>query len=187
MTGAFSESIPSMQKSHNPSRDTASPGLSSSRIPENVLEQRVRTIESLAQLLDSAFQIPGTKIRIGIDPLLGLIPGVGDFISLVVSSYPIYVAARCGVSWMTVLRMIFNVAMDSIVGLIPILGDIFDFTFKANQRNLRLLQQSLSHETSRTTRSKEQLMKVSGTIVLVLLGTVIFIAGAITAFLISLL
>lgn len=187
MTGAFSETISSMQRSHIQPRERETPTSSENRSPEKILEQRVRAVESFTQLLDSAFQIPGTKIRIGIDPLLGLIPGVGDFVSLIMSSYPIYVAARCGVSWTTVFRMILNVAMDSLIGLIPVLGDIFDFAFKANQRNLRLLQQSLSQEATRRPRSKEQLLKVSGTIVLVLLGTVIFMAGAITAFLISLL
>jgi hypothetical protein len=97
-------------------------------------------LEFLARILDDVFQIPGTNIRFGLDPLIGLIPGVGDVISATLSSYMIWRAHKLGASRLTLLRMAGNVAVDTVLGAIPVLGDIFDVQFRANRRNLDLLR-----------------------------------------------
>lgn len=91
--------------------------------------------------MDAQFRIPGTKVRFGLDGILGLIPGAGDLISLVISGYLVSSAVKNGASGFVVARMVFNTAIDAIFGAIPILGDVFDIFYKANMRNVRLLQQ----------------------------------------------
>lgn len=85
----------------------------------------------------------GGGYSIGLDPLIGLVPGIGDLIGTAVSSFIIFQARRAGVPKATVLRMMANVAIDSAVGAIPFAGDAFDFVFKANQRNLKLYRQAM--------------------------------------------
>ena len=91
--------------------------------------------------MDAQFSIPNTKIRFGLDGIIGLIPGVGDLFSLGISGYLISSAMKNGASRFVVARMVLNSGVDAIIGAIPILGDIFDVAFKANMRNVRLLQQ----------------------------------------------
>jgi hypothetical protein len=100
-------------------------------------------IRRLAWWLDDAFRIPGTQQRVGFDALIGLIPGVGDTIGAVFSTYIIIEAARRGASVWTVARMLGNVGVETVFGAIPLLGDLFDVVFKANQRNLALLGDTL--------------------------------------------
>ena len=97
-------------------------------------------LEFLARILDDVFHIPGTKIRFGLDPLIGLIPGIGDAISATLSSYLIWRAHKLGASRLTLLRMAGNLAVDTVLGAIPVFGDIFDVQFRANRRNLDLLR-----------------------------------------------
>ncbi len=96
--------------------------------------------ERLARLLDSQFRVPGTRMRFGVDGVLGLVPGVGDAAGLALSSMVIVQAVRLGARGSTVVRMVLNVALDTVVGAIPLLGSVFDFAFKANNRNIALLQ-----------------------------------------------
>jgi Domain of unknown function (DUF4112) len=91
-------------------------------------------------LLDSAFAIPGTRFRIGLDGILGLIPGIGDATGAALSIYLIFEAARLGLPLSTLLRMVGNVAVETAVGAIPIVGDIFDIAWKANMRNMALVR-----------------------------------------------
>ncbi len=95
----------------------------------------------LATLMDSRFKIPGTNIRFGLDALIGLIPGAGDFATLLVSGYMITLLAKNGASGFVLARMVLNVGIDWAIGAIPLIGDIFDIYFKANQRNMTLLRQ----------------------------------------------
>jgi len=104
----------------------------------------VRSSNALARLLDTAVRIPGTNIRLGLDAVLGLIPGAGDAVGALLSSYIILAAARQGASRAVLLRMIGNVAIDSVIGAIPVLGDIFDVAFKSNVRNAALLDRVAS-------------------------------------------
>lgn len=100
-------------------------------------------VQRLSKFLDNAIAIPGTSYRVGVDPLLGLFPGVGDYLGAFLSGYIVLEAARIGASRATILRMIFNVIVDTIIGLIPGLGDIFDIFWKANARNMVLLKKQL--------------------------------------------
>ena len=104
-------------------------------------------VRKLAEVLDTKFQIAG--IKFGVDALVGLIPLVGDAATTLVSLYPLYVAQQHRVGLMTRARMLGNVAIDWAVGLVPLVGDLFDVGFKANTRNLRILEQALSARLQR--------------------------------------
>lgn len=106
-------------------------------------EVDLQKLESLVRLLDEAFAIPGTKWRVGLDSLLGLVPGAGDLASAVMAGYVLRQSAKLGVSRLTLARMFGNVALDLAVGAVPVLGDLFDVAFKSNRRNLRLLRKHL--------------------------------------------
>ena len=100
-------------------------------------------ITALTRLLDSAFVIPGTTRRIGLDSIIGLVPGIGDAVSTALASYIIWEARQLGLPRWKVARMIGNVAVDTTVGAIPLVGDLFDVAFKANRRNIRILREHL--------------------------------------------
>ena len=114
------------------------------RYADPIIEASVARIEILAKLMDSAFQIPGTNTRMGLDAIIGLIPGIGDLISQIVSSYIIWEARKLGVSRLTIARMIGNSLIDTIVGSVPLAGDAFDVFFRANIKNLALLKAHLA-------------------------------------------
>jgi hypothetical protein len=103
-------------------------------------DDRLRWVEKVSHLLDSQFSVPGTTWRFGLDPLMGLIPVVGGLPSLAISGVLILTMMRHGASGNVVVRMLLNVLLDTIVGAIPVLGTIFDFAYKANERNVRLLR-----------------------------------------------
>ena len=93
---------------------------------------------ALARLLDTQFKIPGTNWRFGLDPILGLIPGVGDFLSFLMQAWLVLSIFSKGVSGELAARLTFNILLDTLVGSIPVIGQAWDFWFKANQRNLKL-------------------------------------------------
>lgn len=101
----------------------------------------MQQVDRLSKLMDKKFRIPGTDFRFGLDGLLGLIPGVGDMSTFAVSCYLITLMAKNGASGYVMVRMVLNVVIDAIIGSIPLVGDIFDFAFKANSRNMKLMQQ----------------------------------------------
>ena len=101
--------------------------------------RRLEALQRWATLLDAAFGIPGTRIRFGIDALVGLIPGAGDALAGIFSAAIILQAARMGIPRVVLVRMVFNALIDVVLGAIPILGDLFDVGWKANLRNVRLL------------------------------------------------
>jgi hypothetical protein len=103
------------------------------------LQARER-LRFLAWLLDSSIRIPGTRFTVGLDALIGLVPFLGDLIGVLVSSFIVGEAARLGASRTVLARMAFNVAVEGLVGLVPFAGDVFDAAWKANQRNVRLLE-----------------------------------------------
>src|SRR5688572_26515644 len=103
--------------------------------------RRLKDAERLVRLMDSQFQLPGTKFRFGLDGLLGLMPGAGDLSTFAVSGYMPVIIARNGASGFVLARMIVNVLLDAAIGSIPLIGDLFDLVFKANIRNLRLMQE----------------------------------------------
>lgn len=101
----------------------------------------ISNLETLAKVMDSQFRIPGTSIRFGLDALLGLIPGAGDFGTFLISGYMVLLLAQNGASGFVLTRMVLNILIDALFGSIPVLGDIFDVAFKANQRNVSLLRE----------------------------------------------
>ncbi|WP_426061414.1 DUF4112 domain-containing protein [Hymenobacter sp. B1770] len=101
---------------------------------------RLRWVEQMARLMDSHFRLPGTRFRFGLDPLLGLLPVVGDLTSLAVSGALVMTMMRHGASGAVVVRMAINILLDAVIGSIPLLGNLFDFAFKANNRNVALLR-----------------------------------------------
>jgi hypothetical protein len=104
-------------------------------------QKQLKDLESLARLMDAQFRIPGTNFRFGLDGIIGLIPGAGDLSTFAVSGYMVVRMAQNGASGYVMARMILNILIDAIVGAIPLIGDLFDIGFKANMRNMRLMQQ----------------------------------------------
>jgi hypothetical protein len=125
---------------------------------------RLRTI---ARLFDQAFAIPGTKWRFGIDALFGLVPGLGDIAGAVVAVYAIRVARMLRAPGTIQLHMLSNIALDALVGTIPIAGDLFDFVYKAQTRNLALLDEWMASPHRTTQRSRRGLIFIPLTIILV--------------------
>lgn len=111
------------------------------------IEQEVQMLETLAHLMDSAFVIPGTSMRVGVDSLIGLIPGLGDTISALISSYIVKQASKYNLPWHLKLQMSFNIFIDWLIGIIPLIGDLFDVGWKANTRNVELLKKHLEKQT----------------------------------------
>ena len=112
--------------------------------PERVEEERLK---AYAHLLDSAVRLPG-GFRIGLDGIVGLVPGIGDLMGAGLSGYLIYGAYRLNIPRTVIAKMIINTTLETVIGAIPILGDIFDFVFKANERNARLLHAALDERKS---------------------------------------
>ena len=108
----------------------------------DTLAAREREIAAFGRCLDSSIRLPG-GFRIGWDGIIGLVPGIGDVIGLGLSSYLVWRAAELGLPRATLARMLGNVALETVIGAVPIVGDAFDFAFKANNRNVRLLQRAL--------------------------------------------
>ena len=111
-------------------------------------ERRLARLRRVGYLLDNSIPIPGTRFRLGIDQLIGLVPGIGDLIGGLLSLYIIVESARIGAPRGLLARMGWNVAIDTLVGEVPILGDLFDIGFKANIRNLALLDGYLDRKST---------------------------------------
>lgn len=135
--------------------------------------QRLGALRHISRLLDSAFAVPGTSYRVGLDPILGLIPGLGDLVSPLFTIGILWQGRELGIPKGVQLRMIVNVAIDTLVGVVPVVGDLFDFAWKANDRNLALLELH-AHEERRAT---------PGDWLFVLVMTVLLVALAVTPFL----
>ena len=128
-------------------------------------------LDVLAKLMDSQFKIPGTNIRFGLDSLIGLVPGAGDFVTFLISGYMMTILAKNGASGFVLARMTLNILIDALVGSIPLLGDVFDVAFKANRRNMKLM-----HEHYVEGRHKGGAWKVVVPILFILLLVIIGLA-----------
>jgi hypothetical protein len=147
--------------------------MSDSSPPPHLADSRVTRLQRLRRLgraLDSAIGIPGTKFRFGLDPIIGLIPGGGDTAGLVLSSFIVLEAARLGASKSVLSTMAFNILLETIAGTVPVVGDIFDVTWKSNLRNIDLLEEHL--KLSRPTRQSNH-----GFALLLIGGLLIVFAG----------
>jgi hypothetical protein len=134
----------------------------------------------LADLLDQRFTIPGTSIRIGLDPIISLIPGIGDLIANVTGSVILVIAAQLGVPKVVLVRMGINIAMNTVIGAIPIFGDIISIWFRSNVRNVDLLQRYLGGPTKRAVLSDWLFVIVLITGLLLLIGGIVL--GAVWLF-----
>jgi hypothetical protein len=143
-------------------------------VPDGTLD--LEHLKLLAKLMDSAFEIPGLRLRFGVDAILGLFPGIGDLATSFVSLYILQEAQRRGVSRVTLTRMSFNVLVDLLVGSIPMLGDVFDVVWKSNQKNVKLL---IQHESTPEARRRR---KVGDWFFLALLISILMtvLAGSLT-------
>lgn len=116
-------------------------------LPETVDEAAIRRMQAVALILDDGVRVPGTNFRIGIDPIVGVVPGAGDTVAAAVSLYIVLESARLGVSHTTLVRMLGNIAVDTAGGSVPVLGVLFDAVWKANRRNLKLALRDLTAAT----------------------------------------
>ena len=149
--------------------------MSNSRQGDNYLDNssqfrhapRLKRMRQLSQLLDGAIAIPGTKQRIGLDPILGLIPGGGDTVSALLSGYIIIEAAQMGLPRKALLQMVLNLVIDTVAGSVPIVGDIFDVVSKANFRNMQIVE---SHAKAPAANPKVDRLFIG----LLIIGLIIF-------------
>ena len=102
-------------------------------------EQAQRRLQRIAKLMDSQIRVPVIGLRIGADAIIGLVPGFGDIVTGAIGAYLIYEAQRLGVPRSAIVRMVANIAVDTAIGAIPVAGDIWDFFFRANDRNMQIL------------------------------------------------
>lgn len=107
--------------------------------PDVISRETLIKLQHLSTLMDKAFVIPGTNIRFGLDSIVGLVPVIGDTLTVAVSGYIYTFARKAGVPRHKRLRMVWNIFIDWLIGLIPLLGDIFDVAFKANSKNVRII------------------------------------------------
>jgi hypothetical protein len=135
-------------------------------------------MNNLAWLLDNSIPIPILNYRIGLDALIGLIPGLGDVAGLLVSSLIVVGAIRLGVPPAIVMRMLLNLVIEAVIGLIPVLGDLFDATFKANVRNVQLLTLALDPTQPGYTASLNQSRGVVVATIAALIAVLVLIVGA---------
>jgi len=109
-------------------------------------QQRITALRHAARLLDSAYQVPGTSYRFGLDPIVGLVPGLGDLISPLFTIALLWQSHDLRLPRIVQLRMLFNVVIDTVIGIVPVAGDLFDFAWKANDMNMALLERHAYEE-----------------------------------------
>lgn len=136
------------------------------------IDSRTKRLRVLAKLLDNSISIPGTSWKIGFDPIIGLIPGIGDLIGAVVSGYIILEAARADIHPLILARMLANVGIDTMLGAVPAVGDVFDAAWKSNMKNVALLERHLAIEApvAHEKRSAIGLMAIAFVVLVLILG-----------------
>lgn len=136
-------------------------------------DKNVKHLKSIATILDSQFEGP-FKIRFGLDGILGLIPGLGDFITTCASLYILINAAKLGCGPATLIRMGFNIAVENILDMIPLFGNLFDFYWKSNLKNVALLERHLANPKKETRNSRILVIMILLSLTLILFSTVYF-------------
>lgn len=138
-------------------------------------DDRLAALSSLAHLLDRAFRVPGTSWRFGLDSIIGLVPGAGDVLGSLAGTYSLWTARQLGAPASIQMRMLLNLAIDAVVGAVPLAGDLFDFAFKAHSRNLALLERWLA--TPHTTRRSSSFVLIFAVLVLLaIVGGAVWLA-----------
>ncbi|MGB3404948.1 MAG: DUF4112 domain-containing protein [Microcoleaceae cyanobacterium] len=138
----------------------------------------VRQLRQLSHVLDNAIPVPGTSYRIGLDPILGLIPGGGDIVGGILSAYIMFKAFQMGVPRKTLTQMATNIALESLVGTVPVLGDVFDVAWKANVKNVELLETHLNVPTPEAKKANPLyvFLLIAGLLLLIVLIAAVGIA-----------
>jgi uncharacterized protein DUF4112 len=131
-------------------------------------------LRAIARLFDQAFGVPGTRWRFGIDALFGLVPGLGDVMGALVAVYAMHVGRTLRVPAAIQLHMLGNIALDALIGTVPLLGDIFDFVFKAQTRNLALLDAWMKSPERTTRRSRRGVVLVPLIVIAVFAALTVF-------------
>ncbi|HET7190257.1 MAG TPA: DUF4112 domain-containing protein [Gemmatimonadaceae bacterium] len=131
---------------------------------------RART---LTNLLDNAVRVPGTSMRFGLDPVLGLIPGLGDVAGAALGGYVVLLASQLGAPTTVIVRMLGNVVIDTVGGTVPVIGDLFDAGWKSNSRNLALLERHLGKPESTKRASRAVVWLTVAALVLLAVGSVV--------------
>lgn len=146
--------------------------------------REVKWLEQATSLMDNLFRIPGTNMRFGLDPIIGLLPFIGEMVTFGISGVMVLSMVKHGASRKVIILMIVNILIDSILGSIPLIGDLFDFSFKANRRNLKLLKE---HQLEgKHTGSGTGVLVAVAMVLLLLMGLVIFGLWKLGAYLIGL-
>ncbi len=135
----------------------------------------VEAAELLAKVLDTTVRIPGTSLYLGLDPLIGLIPGIGDVLANLIGTVILGMAARLEVPRIVITRMSLNLLINGVVGAVPIFGDLFSVWFRSNSRNADLLRQAATQATRRTHYDWTYVVGIIGGTVVLLLGLVAFV------------
>ena len=137
-------------------------------------EEKLLRLKLLSERLDELTKIPGTNQKIGIDAIIGVIPILGDFIGVVFSTYIMYSGIKMGVSSKVLTKMAANIAIEFIIGWIPIIGDVFDILWKANKRNVELIEDATAEKQ---VNEKLNYLIIASLIILIL-GTILVILGS---------
>jgi len=155
-----------------------------SEAPETMLahDRRLARLQRMAWWLDEVIRVPGTRIRIGLDPILGLIPGLGDVVGAFLSAAIVMESIRRGVPKSTVVRIVTNIILDTTIGALPVLGDLFDFAWKSNRRNLDLLERHVVHPSKAQRSDRLWLTTVFGVLGVVCAGLLVGFAFLVDAF-----
>jgi len=128
---------------------------------------------ALTNLLDNAVRVPGTSMRFGLDPVLGLIPGLGDVAGAALSGYVVLLASQLGAPTTVIVRMLGNVVIDTVGGTLPLIGDLFDAGWKSNSRNLVLLERHLGKPESTKRASRAVVWLTVAALLLLAVGSVV--------------
>lgn len=150
-------------------------------VAEAELHHVVERLRRLAEELDRRWRLPGTPIRFGWDAVLGLVPGIGDAIPLLLGATIPLVAVRCGVPLPVVARMVANLGVDAFLGAVPVIGDLFDIAWKAHRRNLRLLEAALANPRRAARRSAAWWALGLAAVLVVIVGLAALIVAAVVA------
>jgi hypothetical protein len=114
---------------------------------KEILEEKLTRLRQLSENLDESFTIPGTNIKFGIDALIGLVPGGGDLIGSLFSLYLLRTAIKMKLPKSAIISIMFNIIIDTTIGIVPVIGDIFDIFWKSNKRNMRIIEKHLVNRT----------------------------------------
>lgn len=135
-------------------------------------DDRLARARTLTNLLDTAVRVPGTSFRFGLDPVLGLIPGLGDVAGAALSGYVVLLASQLGAPSAVIVRMLGNIVIDTVGGTLPVVGDLFDAGWKSNSRNLALLERHLGTPESTKRASRAVVWLTVAALLLLAVGSI---------------